>query len=117
LQRIYGTAFFDKKKLKAYLTFLEEAKKRNHRKIGPAMDLFSFHDDAPGMPFFHPKGMDVWNALLDFWRDAHREAGYVETKTPIILQRTLWEKAVTGRITGKTCTPPRWMNRPMPSSP
>ena len=93
LQRIYGTAFFDKKQLKAYLNFLEEAKKRNHRKIGAAMDLFSFHDDAPGMPFFHPKGMDVWNALLDFWRDAHREAGYVETKTPIILQRALWEKS------------------------
>ncbi len=93
LQRIYGTAFFDKKQLKAYLNFLEEAKKRNHRKIGAAMDLFSFHDDAPGMPFFHPKGMDVWNALLDFWREAHRDAGYVETKTPIILQRTLWEKS------------------------
>ena len=93
LQRIYGTAFFDKKALKAYLNFLEEAKKRNHRKIGAAMDLFSFHDDAPGMPFFHPKGMDVWNALLDFWREAHRDAGYVETKTPIILQRTLWEKS------------------------
>ena len=93
LQRIYGTAFFDKKALKAHLTFLEEAKKRNHRKIGAAMDLFSFHDDAPGMPFFHPKGMEVWNALLDFWREAHRDAGYVETKTPIILQRTLWERS------------------------
>ena len=93
LQRIYGTAFFDKKQLTAYLNFLEEAKKRNHRKIGAAMDLFSFHEDAPGMPFFHPKGMDVWNALLDFWREAHREAGYVETKTPIILQRALWEKS------------------------
>ncbi len=93
LQRIYGTAFFDKKQLKAHLAFIEEAKKRNHRKIGAAMDLFSFHEDAPGMPFFHPKGMAVWNALLDFWRVAHREAGYVETKTPIILQRTLWEKS------------------------
>jgi threonyl-tRNA synthetase len=93
LQRIYGTAFFDKKKLKAHLQFLEEAKKRNHRKIGTAMDLFSFHDDAPGMAFFHPKGMEVWNALLDFWRDEHRKAGYVETKTPIILQRGLWEKS------------------------
>ena len=93
LQRIYGTAFFDKKQLNAYLSFLEAAKKRNHRKIGAAMDLFSFHEDAPGMPFFHPKGMDVWNALLDFWREAHREAGYVETKTPIILQRALWEKS------------------------
>ena len=93
LQRIYGTAFFDKKALKAHLSFIEEAKKRNHRKIGAAMDLFSFHEDAPGMPFFHPKGMAVWNALLEFWRVAHREAGYVETKTPIILQRTLWEKS------------------------
>ncbi|WP_319523715.1 threonine--tRNA ligase [uncultured Desulfosarcina sp.] len=93
LQRIYGTAFFDKKQLKDYLQFLEEAKKRNHRKIGTAMDLFSFHDDAPGMAFFHPKGMAVWNALLDFWREAHREAGYVETKTPIILKRALWEKS------------------------
>jgi len=93
LQRIYGTAFFDKKQLKAHLHFLEEAKKRNHRKIGTAMDLFSFHDDAPGMAFFHPKGMAVWNALLDFWREAHRDAGYVETKTPIILKRALWEKS------------------------
>jgi len=93
LQRIYGTAFFDKKQLKAHLEFIEEAKKRNHRKIGTAMDLFSFHDDAPGMAFFHPKGMAVWNALLDFWREAHREAGYVETKTPIILKRSLWEKS------------------------
>ncbi|BBO78290.1 threonine--tRNA ligase [Desulfosarcina widdelii] len=93
LQRIYGTAFFDKKQLKAHLEFIEEAKKRNHRKIGTAMDLFSFHDDAPGMAFFHPKGMAVWNALLDFWREAHREAGYVETKTPIILKRALWEKS------------------------
>ncbi len=93
LQRIYGTAFFDKKLLKAHLTFIEEAKKRNHRKIGAAMELFSFHDEAPGMAFFHPKGMAVWNALLDFWREAHTEAGYVETKTPIILKRALWEKS------------------------
>jgi threonyl-tRNA synthetase len=117
LQRIYGTAFFDKKKLKAYINFLEEAKKRNHRKIGQAMDLFSFHDDAPGMPFFHPKGMAVWNALLDFWREAHREAGYVETKTPIILQRTLWEKSGHWENYRRICTPPKWIRRPMPSSP
>jgi threonyl-tRNA synthetase len=93
LQRIYGTAFFTKKELEDHLTFLEEAKKRNHRKIGQALDLFSFHDEAPGMPFFHPKGMELWNALLDFWRLEHRKAGYVESKTPIMLNRFLWERS------------------------
>lgn len=93
LQRIYGTAFFTKKELKDHLTFLEEAKKRNHRKIGQALDLFSFHEEAPGMPFFHPRGMELWNALLDYWRSEHREAGYVETKTPIMLNRQLWERS------------------------
>lgn len=93
LQRIYGTAFFSAKELKAYLHQLEEAQKRDHRKIGNALDLFSFHDEAPGMPFFHPKGMDVWNTLLAFWREEHRKAGYVETKTPIMMNRQLWEKS------------------------
>jgi threonyl-tRNA synthetase len=93
LQRIYGTAYFDKKELDAYLTFLEEAKRRNHRKIGQALDLFSFHDEAPGMAFFHPRGMVIWNALLDYWRMEHRADGYVETKTPIILNRSLWERS------------------------
>lgn len=93
LQRIYGTVFFEKKELKEYLTFLEEAKKRNHRKIGQALDLFSFHEEALGMPFFHPKGMALWNALLDYWRFEHHEAGYVETKTPIMLNRSLWERS------------------------
>ena len=93
LQRIYGTAYFDKKELKKHLHFLEEARKRNHRRIGTALDLFSFHDEAPGMPFFHPKGMAVWNALMDYWREEHRAAGYVETKTPIMMQRFLWERS------------------------
>ncbi len=93
LQRIYGAAFFTKKELDEHLYFLEEARKRNHRKIGIALDLFSFHDEAPGMPFFHDKGMVVWNALLNYWREEHRAAGYVETKTPILLQRSLWEKS------------------------
>lgn len=91
LQRIYGTAFFDKKDLADYLNFLEEARKRDHRKIGAALDLYSFHDEAPGMPFFHAGGMAIWNALLEYWREEHRAAGYVETKTPVILNRTLWE--------------------------
>jgi len=93
LQRLYGTAFFNKKELKQHLRFLEEAKKRNHRKIGEALELFSFHDEAPGMPFFHAKGMVVWNTLLDYWRREHKAAGYVETKTPIILKRYLWERS------------------------
>jgi len=93
LQRIYGTAFFDKKKLKAHLEFIEEAKKRNHRKIGVAMDLFSFHDGALGMPFFHAKGMSIWNTLINYWRKEHITAGYVETKTPIMLNKDLWVKS------------------------
>jgi threonyl-tRNA synthetase len=93
LQRIYGAAFFSKKELKQYTTFLEEAKKRNHRKIGEAMELFSFHDEAPGMPFIHPKGMVIWNILIDYWRKEHLAAGYTETKTPIMLKRDLWEQS------------------------
>ena len=93
LQRIYGTAYFDKKELAEYLHVLEEAKKRDHRKLGTQFDLFSFHDVAPGMPFFHAKGMALWNALLEYWREEHRAAGYVETKTPIMLDRSLWEKS------------------------
>lgn len=93
LQRIYGTAFFDKKELKKYLNLLEEARKRDHRKIGKAMDLFSFHEEAPGMPFFHAKGMVIWNALMEYWREEHLMAGYVETKTPIMLQKGLWERS------------------------
>jgi threonyl-tRNA synthetase len=93
LQRVYGTAFFTKKELDEYFKLMEEAQKRNHRKIGTALDLFSFHDEAPGMPFFHAKGMVIWNALLDYWRQEHQTAGYVETKTPIVLNRLLWEKS------------------------
>jgi len=93
LQRIYGTAFFDKKDLNDYLTFLEEARKRDHRKLGAELDLFSFHDEAPGMPFFHANGMVLWNILLDYWRKEHEAAGYIETKTPIILNRSLWEQS------------------------
>ncbi len=93
LQRIYGTAFYTKKDLDEHLHLIEEARKRDHRKLGTALDLFSFHDEAPGMPFIHPKGMEIWNALLAYWREEHRKAGYVETKTPVLLQRSLWEKS------------------------
>ncbi|MBI9073815.1 MAG: threonine--tRNA ligase [Desulfatibacillum sp.] len=93
LQRLYGTAFFDKKELKNYLYVLEEAKKRDHRKLGTALDLFSFHEEAAGMPFFHARGMELWNALLAYWREEHKRAGYVETKTPIMLNKSLWERS------------------------
>jgi threonyl-tRNA synthetase len=93
LQRIYGIAFPDKKELKQYLHLLEEAEKRDHRKIGKELDLFSFHEEGPGFPFLHPKGMDIWNELLDYWREEHRNAGYVETRTPVMLHRSLWEQS------------------------
>ncbi len=93
LQRLYGISFFDKKKLNKYIHLVEEAKKRDHRKLGTRLDLYSFHDEAAGMPFFHARGMEIWNALLDYWRDEHRNAGYVETKTPVMLNRKLWEQS------------------------
>ncbi|MBF0302460.1 MAG: threonine--tRNA ligase [Desulfamplus sp.] len=93
LQRLYGTAFFDKKDLNAYLHLIEEAKKRDHRKIGTKLDLYSFHQEAAGMPFFHAKGMAMWNVLLEYWREEHKRAGYVETKTPVMLSRHLWEQS------------------------
>ncbi|MCG8638793.1 MAG: threonine--tRNA ligase [Desulfobacterales bacterium] len=91
LQRLYGISFFDKKKLNTYIRMIEEAKKRDHRKLGTQLDLYSFHDEAAGMPFFHAKGIEIWNALLDYWRDEHKKDGYVETKTPVLLNRKLWE--------------------------
>ncbi|MBT3175815.1 MAG: threonine--tRNA ligase [Desulfobacula sp.] len=93
LQRLYGISFFDKKKLNKYINMIEEAKKRDHRKLGTKLDLYSFHDEAAGMPFFHAKGIEVWNALLEYWRDEHKAAGYVETKTPVMLNRKLWEQS------------------------
>jgi len=93
LQRLYGISFFDSKKLKNYIHLVEEAQKRDHRKLGTRLDLFSFHDEAAGMPFFHARGMEIWNALLEYWRDEHRKAGYVETKTPVMLNRKLWEQS------------------------
>ncbi len=90
LQRIYGTSFPKKKELDAYIELLEEAKKRDHRKIGKELDLFSIQEEGPGFPFFHPKGMVLRNVLEDFWRKTHEERGYEEIKTPIILNEHLW---------------------------
>ncbi len=91
LQRIYGTAFETKDELKDYLHMLEEAARRDHRKLGKELDLFSLHDEGPGFPFFHPNGMTIQNELLNYWREVHRRYGYQEIKTPIILNRKLWE--------------------------
>lgn len=93
LQRVYGTAFDKKSELDAYLFRLEEAKKRDHRKLGRELDLFSILDEGPGFPFFHPKGMVLRNLLEDFWRSEHTRRGYQEVKTPIMLNRQLWERS------------------------
>ena len=93
LQRVYGTCWRNKKELADYLFRLEEAKKRDHRLIGKQMDLFSFHEEGPGFAFLHPKGMKVWNGIIDFWRDVHRRYGYEEIKTPIMLNESLWHKS------------------------
>lgn len=91
LQRIYGTSFPKKKLLDEYLHMLEEAKKRDHRKLGKELELFVLRDEGPGFPFFLPKGVDLKNTLVQYWREARKRGGYVEIETPIILNRELWE--------------------------
>ena len=93
LQRVYGTAFEKKDELDAYLKMLEEAAKRDHRKLGKELDLFSIHEEGPGFPFFHPNGMVIRNELINYWREVHRRYGYQEIKTPMILNRQLWEQS------------------------
>jgi threonyl-tRNA synthetase len=91
LTRVYGISFPDRKLLKDYLTFLEEAKKRDHRVLGTKLELFSFFDVAAGMPLIQPNGMYIWNQLLVFWRELHKKARYKEIKTPAMMDRKLWE--------------------------
>lgn len=93
LTRVYAITFPDRKQLKDYLHQLEEAKKRDHKIIGPRLGLFSLKEEAPGMPFIHPKGMQVWNTLLSYWREMHERNGYVEIKTPLLMTRELWERS------------------------
>ena len=93
LTRIYGTAFTKKADLEEHLARIEEAKKRDHRKLGKELGLFMMREEGPGFPFFLPKGMVLKNTLLDYWRDLHRKNGYVEVSTPIILSRHLWENS------------------------
>lgn len=93
LCRVYGTAFPKASMLEEYLTMLEEAKKRDHRKIGKELELFTIMEEGPGFPFFLPKGMVLKNTLVDYWREIHREAGYYEIQTPMMLNRALWERS------------------------
>ncbi len=93
LQRVYGTAWANKKQLEDYLNRLEEAKRRDHRIIGKQMDLFSFHEEGPGFAFLHPKGMILWNSIIDYWRQVHNCYGYSEIKTPIMLNESLWHRS------------------------
>lgn len=93
LTRIYGTAFSNKTDLESYLTMMEEAKKRDHRKLGRELGLFMFAEEGPGFPFFLPKGMTLKNTLIDYWREIHQRDGYQEVSTPIILSRKLWENS------------------------
>lgn len=91
LQRIYATAFPTQEELDEYINMIEEAKKRDHRKLGRELGLFAFRDEAPGFPFYLPKGMILKNALIDYWREVHKKWDYVEISTPQIMKRTLWE--------------------------
>ena len=93
LQRIYGTCFMKKEELDAYLERLEEAKKRDHRKLGRELGLFMMNEAGPGFPFFLPNGMTLKNTLIDYWREVHKRYGYVEISTPVILNRELWERS------------------------
>ena len=93
LCRIYGTCFPSKAELKEYLEMLEEAKKRDHRRLGRELDLFDIREEGPGFPFFYPKGMVLRNILVDYWRQIHRRAGYEEISTPMMLNRSLWERS------------------------
>ena len=93
LQRIYGIAFQSKEELETYLKRIEEAKKRDHRRLGKELGLFMLTDYGPGFPFFLPKGMVLRNTLIDYWREVHKRYGYVEVSTPMILNRQLWEQS------------------------
>lgn len=93
LQRIYGISFLEKKDLREFIHIREEALKRDHRKLGKELDLFSFHIEAPGFPFFHSKGLIIYNEIVNFWRQEHNAEGYEEVRTPFILNENLWRRS------------------------
>ena len=104
LQRIYGTAWTTKEQLDAYLHQLEEAEKRDHRRLGREMDLFHLQEEAPGSVFWHPKGWTLFRALVDYMRRRQEANGYVEVNTPDMMERKLWEQSATGRSSARTCS-------------
>ncbi len=106
LQRIYGTAWADKKALNAYLQRLEEAAKRDHRKIGKQLDLYHMQEEAPGMVFWHNDGWTIFRELETFVRSKLKEYQYQEVKGPFMMDRVLWEKPATGTTTKMRCSPP-----------
>ena len=108
LTRIYGTAFYSREALDAYLVRLEEAKRRDHRRLGVQLDLYHLDEISPGSPFWHPKGTVIFNALEDLRRRENKRRGYDEVKTPLIYDKSLWERRATGRTTGRTCS---WSRR------
>ena len=116
LQRIYGTAWATKDELQQYLTMLEEAEKRDHRRLGRELDLFHLDEHSPGTVFWHPKGWVVWQAVEQYMRSVYRDNGYQEVKGPKILDKTLWKKPVTGTSTATTCSRPRARSATTPSS-
>jgi threonyl-tRNA synthetase len=116
LQRIYGTAWATKEELQQYLTMLEEAEKRDHRKLGRELDLFHIDDHSPGTVFWHPKGWTVWQEVEQYMRRVYRENGYQEVKGPQILDASLWEKTGHWTNTAKTCSRPSRRSVTMRSS-
>lgn len=104
LQRIYGTAWATEKEQNAYLEMLAEAEKRDHRRLGKELDLFHLQDEAPGMIFWHAKGWTIWQVVEQFMRRIYQDNGYLEVKTPQVIDRTLWENPVTGQSTARTCS-------------
>ena len=116
LTRIYGISYPKKAQLDEYLTMLEEAKKRDHRKLGKELGLFMMCEEGPGFPFFLPKGMTLKNTLIDYWREIHYRDGYQEVSTPVILSRKLWEPPVTGITIKKICIQHRLTEKTLRSS-
>ena len=117
LTRVYGVSFPKQSMLDEHLQMLEEAKKRDHRKLGKELGLFMLTEEGPGFPFFLPKGMVLRNLLIDYWRQVHKKYGYVEISTPMILNRPCGSAAATGTITRTICTPPSLTRKITPSSP
>ena len=117
LTRVYGIAFPKQSMLDEHLQMLEEAKKRDHRKLGKELGLFMLRDEGPGFPFFLPKGMVLKNLLIDYWREVHKKYGYVEVPPPSSSAGSCGSAAATGTTIRTTCTPPSLTTRTTPSNP